>query len=169
MTTVKFKGNPVTLKGDLPKEGETAPDFTGVKDDLSEIKFSDIKSKIRIILSVHSLDTSTCAAEILQFSQKLAQKPGTQALVVSEDLPFAMKRYLQANKIENIIPVSDYRYRDFSSKYNTEMIDGPLKGLSVRAVFIVGADNKIKYVELTPEISLEPEYNKALAVVDSLM
>lgn len=169
MAKVNFKGNPVTLIGDLPKEGDLAPDFVGVRDNLEESEFSKLKSKVTVILAVPSLDTSTCAAEALQFSQKLGKKPGVNAIVVSEDLPFAMKRYMQSHGIENIMPLSDFRYKDFITKYNTEMIDGPLKGLSARAVIIVGEDNRVKYVELVPEISMEPEYNKALAIVDSLL
>jgi thiol peroxidase len=49
------------------------------------------------------------------------------------------------------------------------MVDGPLKGLSARAVFVVDQNNKIRYVELTPDITLEPNYDLAMAAVDKLM
>src|SRR5690606_9056866 len=163
MAKVNFKGNPVTLKGELPKEGDFAPDFVGVRDNLEETKLSQLKNKVTIILAVPSLDTSTCATEALQFSQKLGQKPDVQAIVVSEDLPFAMKLCMQWHVIENLMPLLDFRCRDLISKYDAEMVVGPLKGLSARAVIIVGEDNRVKYVELVPEVSMEPEYNKALA------
>jgi thioredoxin-dependent peroxiredoxin len=168
MSNVSYKGNPVNLKGDLPKEGQKAEDFVFVKSDLTESRLSDIKDKIKVIIAVSSLDTSVCAAEVFNFSQKLSNRPGIEALVISKDLPFAMKRYMQNNHIENIIAASDFRYGDFINKYNTEMINGPLKGLSARAVIIVDKDDVIKYVELVPEVSEEPQYNKAIAIINSL-
>ena len=89
--------------------------------------------------------------------------------MISKDLPFAMKRYMQNNHITNIIAASDFRYGEFTSKYNVEMTDGPLKGLTSRAIFVLDKDDIIKYVELVPEISLEPQYSKALAIIDSLL
>lgn len=169
MAEVTFKGTPVKLLGDIPEEGEAAGDFTVVREDLSELRFSDIRDKIKIIIAVPSLDTSVCATETLNFSQKLADKPDVVALVVSKDLPFAMKRYMEKNGIENIISGSDFRYGEFVKTYKTEMTEGPLKGLSARAVFVVDKDGVIRYTELTPEIAQEPQYDKALNVVDSLM
>jgi thioredoxin-dependent peroxiredoxin len=169
MSKVNYKGNPVNLKGELPQEGQKAEDFVFVKSDLTESKLSDIKDKIKILIALPSLDTSVCAAETFNFSQKLANKEGVEALVISKDLPFAMKRYLQNNHINNIVAASDFRYSDFASKYNLEMLDGPLKGLHARAVIIVDHENVVKYVELVPEVQMEPQYNKALAIIDSLL
>jgi thioredoxin-dependent peroxiredoxin len=169
MSKVNLKGNPVNLKGDLPKEGQKAEDFVFVKADLTESRLSDYKGKIKVLIAVSSLDTSVCAAEAFNFSNKLVARPEVEALVISKDLPFAMKRYLQNNHITNIVAASDYRYCDFIKKYNTEMLDGPMQGLSARAVFIVDKDDVIKYVELVPEVSTEPQYDKALAIIDSLL
>jgi thioredoxin-dependent peroxiredoxin len=169
MSKVSFKGAPVNLKGDLPKEGQKAEDFVFVKSDMTEARFSDIKDKIKVLIAVSSLDTSVCAAEAFNFSHKLSSRPQVEALVISKDLPFAMKRYMQNNHITNLTPASDYRYCEFVKKYNTEMLDGPLQGLSARAVIIVDKDDVIKYVELVPEVSTEPQYNKALAIIDSLL
>lgn len=43
------------------------------------------------------------------------------------------------------------------------MQDGPLAGLLARAVVVVGKDGKVAYTELVPEITQEPDYDKALA------
>ena len=45
------------------------------------------------------------------------------------------------------------------------MADGPLRGLLARAVIVVGKDGKIAYTELVPEITQEPDYEKAIAAV----
>ena len=67
--------------------------------------------------------------------------------------------------IENVIPLSDFRFSDFDESYGVRMADGPLAGLLARAVVVIGKDGKIAYTELVPEITQEPDYDKALAAV----
>lgn len=170
MSSVTLKGNPYSIKGDIPAAGMPALDFTFVKDDLSEVSlFDDFENKIKVIIAVPSLDTGICQMETRKFNEKLAGKPDVVGIVISEDLPFAMKRFCEAEGIENVVNGSDYRYRDFINEYNTEILSGPMKGLSARAVFVIDKANKIRYSELVPEIAQEPEYEKALAVVESLI
>ena len=89
--------------------------------------------------------------------------------MISKDLPFAMKRFCETEGLSNIVSASDFRYLDFTREYGTEMVDGPLKGLSARAVFVVDQNNKIRYVELTPDIILEPNYDKIMELVNQLV
>ena len=167
MATVTFKGNTVSIQGEIPQEGSQAHDFKFVKQDLSEASLFDY-NKIKVILAVPSLDTGVCAMETKKFNQKLADFSDVEAIVISKDLPFAMGRFCAAEGIENVTSASDFRYNDFGNKYNTNMTEGPLKGLSSRAVFVLDQDNVIQYSELVPEITQEPEYDKALEVVERL-
>jgi thiol peroxidase len=169
MAQITFKGNPVHTAGDLPKESEKAKDFKVVKDDLTEASLSSFGDKIKVLIAVPSLDTSVCALETRSFNQKLNAKEGVVGIVVSKDLPFAMKRYSESNQVKGIVNASDFRYGEFVKNYNTELVDGPLKGLSARAVFVLDRDNTIRYTELVPEIAEEPNYDKALEVVDKLL
>jgi len=167
LTSVTFKGTQVKLKGNLPKVSTEAEDFTYVKNDLTEQSLYDLEDKIKVIIAVPSLDTSVCATETRKFNENLAKKD-LIAIVISKDLPFAQKRFCETEGIKNMMVVSDFRYNDFSEYYNTEMMDGPLKGLSARAVIILDAKNIVKYVELVPEITSEPDYTKILAAIDAL-
>ncbi|MCU0417167.1 MAG: thiol peroxidase [Cytophagaceae bacterium] len=169
MTKVTLKGNPITIKGTLPGIGQPAPDFTYVKTDLSEETLYSAGAVVKVIIAVPSLDTSVCALETRQFNQKLAQKTGIKGIVVSKDLPFAMKRFCETEGIANVSSGSDFRYNEFSQKYNTEILEGGLKGLSARAVVVVDQQNVVRYTELVPEIAQEPEYDKVLQVVDQLL
>ena len=45
MAKVTLKGNEIHTNGELPKVGTEAPDFKGVKSDLSELSLSDLKGK----------------------------------------------------------------------------------------------------------------------------
>ena len=91
--------------------------------------------------------------------------PDTVVLAVSKDLPFAHARFCTTEGIENVIPLSDFRCSDFDENYGVRMVDGPLSGLLARAVIVVGKDGKIAYTELVPEITQEPDYEKAIAAV----
>ena len=45
MAKITFKGNEVNTNGSLPAVGAEAPDFKGVKSDLSELHLKDLKGK----------------------------------------------------------------------------------------------------------------------------
>ena len=169
MLHVTLKGNTTSIKGDLPALGSTAPDFKFVKTDLSDASLYNEGSKIKVIIAVPSLDTGVCALETRQFNQKLANKENVTGVVISKDLPFAMRRFCETEGIKNIVSASDFRYDEFSQKFNTEIIDGPMKGLSARAVFVLDGQNVIRYTELVPEIGQEPDYDKVMAAVDKLL
>jgi len=117
----------------------------------------------------YSLLFPVCQAETRKFNEELAKREGVIGIVISKDLPFSMKRFCETEGIKNIIAGSDYRYSDFINEYNTEILSGPFKGLSARAVFVVDKKNVIQYSELVKEIGDEPEYAKALEVVDRLI
>lgn len=167
MNHTKFKGSPVNLHGSIPAVGQTAPDFTYVKEDLSEESLYDHADKVKVIIAVPSLDTGICQLEAKRFNKELSGHADVAGLIVSKDLPFAMKRFCAAEGIENVKIASDFR-GTFSKDYNTLMTDGPLQGLSSRAVFVVDKDNKITYTQLTNDITEEPDYEEALKAVEKL-
>jgi len=170
MATVTLKGTRFPIKDDIPVEGVPAPDFTFVRSDLSEASIlDDYSGKVRVLIAVPSLDTGVCQMETRKFNEELGKREGVQGIVISKDLPFAMNRFCETAGIKNVSMGSDYRYSDFINEYNTEILKGPLKGLSARAVFVLDASDNIRYSELVPEITQEPDYDKALKVIDSLL
>lgn len=100
-----------------------------------------------------------------KFNKLAAELPGTVVLAVSKDLPFAHARFCTVEGIENVVPVSDFRKTSFDESYGVLMTDGPLKGLLARSVVVIDGDGKVVYTELVPEITQEPDYDKALAAV----
>lgn len=167
MNKTKFKGAPVKLKGDLPELGAKAKDFTYVKEDLSEGKLSAIDADVKVILAVPSLDTGVCQMETKRFNRELETRDGVVGLVVSKDLPFAMHRFCENENIRNVRIASDFR-SNFVEDYNTRMEDGPLKGLSARAVFVLDRNNEIRHTQLTDDVTEEPNYERVMEVVDRL-
>lgn len=163
MASTNLKGNPVALSGTAVNVGDNAPKVTVVAKDLSEITVGGAKDKKQVIVVVPSLDTPVCAAETRRFNQEAASIAGTEVTVVSMDLPFAMGRFCTTEGIENLSVGSDFRGKDFATSYGVLQADGPLVGLTARAIFVVGTDGKITYKEIVPEITEEPNYADALA------
>lgn len=165
MATIKFKGTEVHTNGSLPSVGSVAPDFVGVKGDLSEISLSELKGK-RVVLNIFpSMDTSVCAASVRRFNKEAASLTNTVVLAISKDLPFASGRFCTAEGITNVTSVSAFRNSSFEDAYGLLLTDGPLKGLLTRSVVVVDEKGKVIYEELVPEITEEPDYEKALAVL----
>ncbi|HJD09551.1 MAG TPA: thiol peroxidase [Candidatus Phocaeicola caecigallinarum] len=166
MAKTAFQGNPVTLAGEFVKTGTQAPDFSLVKGDLSSFTLADTKGKYALLNIFPSMDTGVCAASVRKFNQLAAQMSDTIVLAISKDLPFAQGRFCTTEGIENVIPLSDYRYTsDFGEKYGVLMTDGVLCGLLARAVVIINPEGKVVYTELVPEITQEPDYKAALAAL----
>ena len=165
MATVTLRGNPIHTSGELPEVGSQAPDFTVTGGDLGDIKLDDFAGKNLILNIYPSVDTPTCAASTRAFNQSAAGRDNTAVLCVSQDLPFAFNRFCGAEGIENVKTGSVFR-SSFLDDYGVRIVDGPMKGLAARSVVVVGADGKVKYTELVPEIAQEPDYDAALASLD---
>lgn len=163
--TVTFKGMAVHTNGTMPRKGGMAPEFTAVAGDLSELTLSSLRGR-RVVLNIFpSLDTSVCATSVRKFNVKAAQLDNVQVLAVSMDLPFAQGRFCSTEGIERVKPVSLFRSKDFAENYGLMMTDGPLAGLAARAVIVVDEDGRVAYAQLVPEITEEPDYESALAVL----
>jgi thiol peroxidase len=163
MATVTLKGNPIHTNGDLPAAGAPAPDFKLTGTDLKDVSLADFKGKKKILNIVPSLDTPTCATSTRKFNESGGKLPNTVVLVISADLPFAMKRFCTTEGLSNVVSLSMIRGKGFAKTYGVLIEDGPLAGLSARAVVVVDENDKVVYRELVPEIGQEPNYDAALA------
>ncbi|MCZ7645382.1 MAG: thiol peroxidase [Planctomycetota bacterium] len=157
---ITFKGGPLTLIGPALKTGDAAPNFSVVDGGLAEVTLKSSAGKTRLISVVPSLDTPVCDEQTRKFNEKAAALPGNVALLtLSVDLPFAQKRFCSTAKIDKIQVLSDYKARDFGVKYGVLIKE---LQLLARAIFVVGADDKVKYVEIVKEVTSHPDYEKAL-------
>lgn len=168
MASVTLRGKPIHTCGELPQQGAQAPDFRLTRADLTDVTLKDFAGKKKILNIVPSLDTSVCATSAKKFNERATQAPDTVILTVSRDLPFAQKRFCEAEKIERVITLSDLRDRSFGKAYGVEIVDGPLAGLLARAIVVLDASNRVVYTQLVPEIGEEPDYDQALRAVQKL-
>ena len=165
MAKTALQGNPVSLAGDLPAVGSTAPDFKLVTKDLGDVTLADYAGKKKLLNIVPSLDTPVCATSTKKLNDAMAGKTDAVALVISADLPFASGRFCGAEGIENVVTLSIMRSKNFAKDYGVLIEDGPLAGITARAVVVLDADNKVVYTQLVPEITQEPDYDAALAAL----
>jgi len=164
---ITFKGNPFTLLGPELKVGDKAPDFAVVDNGLAPVSLAGSAGKIRIISSVPSLDTPVCDTETRRFNQEAAGLPGdVVVLTISLDLPFAQKRWCGAAGIDKVTTLSDYRDRSFGLNYGV-LIKELL--LLSRAIFVVDAQGVIRYIQIVPEVTSEPDYAAVMAAAKALL
>lgn len=164
MSSITFKGNPVSTVGTLPAVGSTAPEFSLVGGDLSEVNHGSFEGKTLVLNIFPSIDTGVCQASVRKFNEAAGSLDNVAVLNVSADLPFAQSRFCGAEGIENVSSASTFR-SDFGQVYGVTMADGPLQGLLSRAVVVVAPDGSVSYTEQVPEIGQEPDYEAALSAI----
>ncbi|WP_291319476.1 thiol peroxidase [Desulfonatronospira sp.] len=164
---VTMKHIPVTLVGEEPVKDRKAPDFEVVDNDLNPFKFSSIKDRVVIIASVGSLDTSVCDMEIRRFNQEAASlHEDIDILTISMDLPFAQKRWCAAAGVDKVQTLSDHKDASFGTAYGVLIKE---VRLLARAMFVVDRAGVLKYIQIVPEVSGEPNYKAVLDAASELI
>jgi len=160
MATITFQGSPLHLDGALPAIGQKAPDFTLLANDLSPRGLKDFAGKALVIAAVPSLDTPVCDTEVRRFNKEVAAlSDKLRILAVSCDLPFAQARWCGAAGISAVQSLSDHRDVSFGKNYGVLIKE---LRLLARAVFIIDAQGVLRYMQLVPEMTHEPDYDAAL-------
>jgi thiol peroxidase len=164
MAQVLMRGTPVQTSGNLPAVGSIAPAFELLNAKLETISLASLAGKKVVISIFPSIDTATCALSTRKFNQQAAALEGVTVVTVSEDLPFALGRFCATEGIDNVHTLSAFR-SSFGTDYGVALVDGPLRGLTARAVVVVDGSGKVLHAELVAEISDEPNYDAALAAL----
>ena len=165
MSKVTLKGNPVNVDGTFPVVGDKAPGFKLVGKDLADVSLADFTGQRKVLNIFPSVDTPTCAMSVRKFNEQAGKLNNTVVLCISADLPFAQKRFCGAEGIANVVTLSLMRGRNFAKDYGVLIEDGPLAGLTARAVLVLDTDNKVLHSELVGEIGNEPDYAASLKVL----
>lgn len=165
--TVTMRGTALPLTGPELHVGEPAPNFLLQQrgpDGLQEITLEDFENKTLVLSVVPSLDTPVCSIQTKRFNEEAVNlRYDVEVLTVSMDLPFAQARFCTDNGVLNVKTASDHRDANFGRAYGTLIEDLRLES---RAVFVIGPDKTLRYVEYVPEVTEEPNYAAALAVAN---
>ncbi len=165
MGETKLAGNPIGLAGDFPTAGTQLESFCAVQQDLSPFALDDYKGKRKVLNIFPSIDTDVCATSVRTFNQKASQLENTVVVCLSLDLPFAQKRFCGAEGIENVVTGSLFRTPDVAKDLGLLIKDGPLAGLTARAVIVLDENNAVLFAQLVDDITNEPDYKAAIAVL----
>ena len=166
MAKITLQGNEIHTNGNLPEIGSTAPDFVLVNKDLENVSLSAFPGKKKLLSIVPSLDTPVCATSTKKFNDFAKDHEDVVILVIAADLPFAMSRFCGAEEVENVVPLSIMRSNDFSRDYGVLIEDGPLSGITARAIVVLDQENSVMHTELVSEIAHEPDYDAAMKTLD---
>jgi thiol peroxidase len=166
MSSTHFKGMPVELSGEVPAVGQKVPDFSLTGLDLSDFNIDRYLGQ-RLVMNIFpSIDTGICAMSVRRFNREAAELNNTRVLNISRDLPFAQKRFCGAEGIENVDMGSDMRPEsNFGEEYGLVQMGGPLAGTLARVVLVLDENHNVIHSEVVPEITQEPNYEAALAVL----
>jgi len=154
-----FKGNSITLQGTSVQVGQTAPDFQVLANDLSPVT-RDTYQGVRIISVVPSIDTGVCDAQTRKFNEEAATIEGVTVMTISNDLPFAQRRWCASSGLDQVVTLSDHRDLSFGTQYGVAIEE---LRLLARSVFVLNSNNEITYVEYLEESTDEVNFEAALA------
>ena len=162
MSNVTLGGNPIDVAGRFPQAGDAAPAFKLAGADLADVGLDAFAGKRKVLNIVPSLDTPTCATSTRKFNESADKLANTAVLVVSADLPFAAKRFCELEGLKNVAHLSTFRHPEFLKAWGVGLAEGPLAGLTARAVVVLDENDKVIHSEMVPEIKQEPNYDAAL-------
>lgn len=170
---VTLNGKPITLVGPKLKVGDFAPDFQVVTqaslidEEMKMMNLNDFYGKIKVISVTPSLDTPVCDLQIHSFNEEASTLPDDVVVInISMDLPFAIHRFCATSGIDKVIALSDYRYASFGTHWGVLIKE---LRLLTRALFIVDKKNVIRYIEIVPDTTQAPDYERALNALKQLI
>jgi thioredoxin-dependent peroxiredoxin len=145
----------------LPRYWEMAPAFTSVVPGWASVNpLEESKGKVIILSAVPSLDTEVCDRETRQFNDEAAKLSDEIAIyTISTDFPMAQKRWCGASGVDKVKVVSDVVDAEFGLKYGLLLKE---RRYFRRAVFIVGRDGKLTYVNYLPKLADGPNYDEVI-------
>ncbi|MBN1334017.1 MAG: thiol peroxidase [Synergistales bacterium] len=164
---ITSKGKPLTLLGQAIQVGDKAPDFTVLDQAFAPKTLKDFAGQIKVISVTPSLDTSVCDLQIHWFNEDAANQPDDVAVLnISMDLPTALGRFCATKGIDRVSALSDHRDASFGNNWGVLIKE---LRLLARSVFIVDKEDVVRYVEIVPEVTTEPDYEKALQALKGIV
>ena len=101
-----------------------------------------------------------------RFNEEAAKLTGDVVVLnISMDLPFALSRFCAAAGIDKVKTFSDHREASFGNAYGIMIKE---LRLLARSIFIIDKNDIIRYIEIVPELTEQPDYGKALEAVGKI-
>lgn len=162
MANITLQGNPIHTNGELPRVGAAAPELKLTTGDLRDVSLGEWAGKKKVLNIFPSMDTPTCAMSTRKFNQYASEHADTVMLMISADLPFAQARFCGNEGLENVVSLSMMRDKQFAEDYGVLIVDGPMAGITARAVVVLDENDTVLYTQMVSELADEPDYASAL-------
>ena len=157
----------MTLIGRVLEQGQTGYDFLVTSGDLKEVRLFDFEGKIKIITTFPSLDTPVCDLQVKEFNKRASKlSEDIVILGISKDLPFAQKRFCDANNISNLVIFSDYKTSSFGINYGLLIKE---LNLLARAIIILDKNNTVRYIQVVRELTNSPDYEDVFQSLNGIL
>jgi peroxiredoxin len=145
------------------KVGDKAPDFTLPDTEMKMRKLSEFFGQKIVLAFFVGAFTSTCTKEMCTFRDSMARLIDLKAQVVGVSVndPFSNKGFAEKNRLPFPI-LSDYK-REVIKTYGLEYSNfAGLNGYTVakRSIFILDKDGIVRYVWVSEDPSVEPNYDE---------
>jgi thiol peroxidase len=162
-----IKGVPHDVRGSELEIGQQAPDFELVANDFSVKTLADYAGKVKLISVVPSLATGICDAQTRRFNEE-ASNLGDEVVIltVSADLPQFQKQWCGNAGVDRVETLSTHKDMKFSDDYGVHDLDWRE---NQRSIFVLDADNVVRYTEYVPEIASFVDYDAALEAVKKVL
>lgn len=145
------------------KVGDKAPDFALSDVDLKPRSLKEFLEQKVVLAFFVGAFTSTCTKEMCAFRDSMSRLIDLKAQVVGVSVsdPFSSKEFSEKNRLPFPI-LSDYK-REVIKQYGLESPDfAGLKGYTVakRSIFILDKDGIVRYVWVSENPAVEPNYQE---------
>jgi peroxiredoxin len=153
------------------KVGDKAPDFSLPDTEMKQRSLKEFMGQKIVLAFFPGAFTSTCTMEMCAFRDSMARLTDLRAQVIgiSVNDPFSNKGFAEKNHLP--FPVlSDYK-REVVRSYGLELPDfAGLKGYTAakRSIFILDAKGVVRYVWVSDNPAVEPNYAEVQKALEEI-
>jgi thiol peroxidase len=158
---IRFDNASYQTRGELPRIGSYAPDFSLVNMKLQDVSLANWMGMRKIMNIFVSVDTEASAQSVIKFDRFGGGHDDLVLLMVSYDLPFAHRRFQKQHDLQNVEGLSAIRHAGFGENYGVQILDGPLAGMFSPAVVVLDENNTVVHREHIEDVTAEPDYAAA--------
>jgi peroxiredoxin len=153
------------------KIGDEAPDFTLPDVDKKPKSIKEFLGKKIVLAFFVGAFTSTCTKEMCEFRDSMARliDLNAQVIGISVNDPFTNKAFSEKNRLPFPI-LSDYN-REVTRTYELELPNfAGLNGYTVakRSIFIIDSKGIVRYVWVSDNPAVEPNYQEIQNVLQQI-
>ncbi|SJZ64747.1 thiol peroxidase, atypical 2-Cys peroxiredoxin [Pilibacter termitis] len=153
------------LSGNTVKIGEIAPNFTLKNTKGENISLTELNDKPLLISVVPDINTPVCSIQTARFNQEIGKIKDIHFITISTNKPEDFTHWCAAQGIENLEFLSDSE-GIFGKNYGIYI---ETLNVDARATFVIDTKGVLLYEEIVPEMTNEPDYERAIKEIQGIL